>query len=289
MNKVLVTGATGFIGRRVVSRLRKEGWDVLAVSRNGEGGVSLDLKDTEFVRFFLKKERPDHLMHLAWNVNANSMESLENLEWVIASLELLKAFAENGGKKAVFAGSCAEYDWRYGFLSEDLTPLASGSFYGVSKSALGKLALAYAQQSHLDFAWGRIFFLYGVGEKRDRLVPSLISSFLKGEIPDLRNPHIRRDYLYVDDVAAALLALLSSSFNGSVNIASGEAIRLADIGCKIARLLGREVPPCWGSEMIGEELYPLVLGDVRRLNEIIGFKPAVTWDKGLRDTIEKFI
>ena len=146
MAKVLVTGASGFIGCRVVSGLLEKGWHVLPVSLSGRGGLSLDLKNTEAVRRFLKRECPDHLIHLAWNVNAGYMESIENLEWVTASLELLKAFAENGGQRAVLAGSCIEYDWKYGFLSEDLTPLGSDSLYVVSKSALYKMALAYAEQ-----------------------------------------------------------------------------------------------------------------------------------------------
>lgn len=287
MTKVLVTGATGFIGRRVVSRLREEGAYVLPISLSGRGGVSLDLKNAEAVKCFLERECPDHLIHLAWNVNAGYMESLENLEWVTASLELLKAFAKNGGQRAVFAGSCIEYDWKYGFLSEDLTPLGSDSLYAVSKSALYKMALAYAMRVNLSFAWGRIFFLYGDGEKRERLVPSLIDAFLKGDKPNLKYPHLRRDYLHVDDVAAALVALLSSACTGAINIASGEAVRLGDIGRKIAFLMGCPAPD-WGEQHdTGTPPSPLVLGDVRKLAEIVGFRPLVSWEDGLLTMIEQ--
>lgn len=287
MAKILVTGATGFIGRRVVSELLEKGWHVLPVSLSGRGGLSLDLKNTEAVRCFLKRECPDHLIHLAWNVNAGYMESIENLEWVTASLELLKAFVENGGQRAIFAGSCIEYDWKYGFLSEDLTPLGSDSLYAVSKSALYKMTLAYAEQVGVSVAWGRIFFLYGEGEKRERLVPSLIDAFLKGDRPNLKFPHLRRDYLHADDVAAAFVALLSSACTGAINIASGEAVRLGDIGRKIASLLGRQAPD-WGEQRDTKvpTACPLVLGDVRKLTDIVGFKPLVSWNEGLSHMIE---
>lgn len=287
MTKVLVTGATGFIGLRVVSRLLEEGAHVLPVSLSGRGGVSLDLKNTEAVKCFLKRECPDHLIHLAWNVNAGYMESVENLEWVTASLELLKAFAKNGGQRAVFAGSCIEYDWKYGYLSEDLTPLGSDSLYAVSKSALYKMALAYSRRMNLSFVWGRIFFLYGDGEKRERLVPSLIDAFLKGDRPNLKYPHLRRDYLHVDDVAAALVALLSSACTGAINIASGEAVCLGDIGRKIASLMGCQAPD-WGEQHdMRVPPCPLVLGDVRKLTEIVGFRPLVSWEDGLLTMIEQ--
>jgi len=283
--KVLVTGASGFIGCRVVSGLLEKGWHVLPVSLSGRGGLSLDLKNTEAVRRFLKRECPDHLIHLAWNVNAGYMESIENLEWVTASLELLKAFAENGGQRAIFAGSCIEYDWRYGFMSEELTPLAQGSLYGIAKNALHDVAAAYAARQGVSFAWGRVFFLYGDGEKRERLVPSLIDAFLHGRTPELRCPDVRRDYLHVDDVAAAFVAILKGQFEGAVNIASGEAISLGAIGRKIAGIL-RCAPPEWQSKT--EQQAPsLVLGDTRRLNDIIRFKPTTTWDVGLTAMIEK--
>lgn len=286
MAKVLVTGATGFIGRHVVPKLVDEGWDVLAVSRGGSGQTALDLKDKEAIGHLIASTRPDYLLHLAWDVTLGYMDNPNNLDWVASSLELLKAFSENGGKRAVFAGSCVEYDWRYGFMSEELTPLAQqGSLYGIAKNALHDVAAAYAACQGVSFAWGRVFFLYGDGEKRERLVPSLIDAFLHGQIPELRCPDARRDYLHVDDVAAAFVAILQGQFEGAVNIASGEAISLGAIGRKIAEIL-RCVPPKWQSKT-EQQVPSLVLGDTRRLNDIIRFKPTITWDVGLTAMIEK--
>lgn len=112
MAKILVTGATGLIGQYAVPQLTKAGHEVLAVSRSGKGpaGVSLNLHDTEAVSSFLKSSRPEYLLHLAWNVDPGYMTAPDNLDWVASSLHLLKIFAAEGGKRAVFTGSCIEYD-----------------------------------------------------------------------------------------------------------------------------------------------------------------------------------
>lgn len=284
--KVLITGATGTVGRCVIDQLlKRDDLDILAVSRSGRGqkGVALDLHDRHRVQQFLTKERPQYLLHLAWTLD---VDNPENLDWVTSSLELLKAFANNGGRRAVLAGSCSEYDWRYGFLSEELTPLHADTFYGTCKTALYSIASSYARKSELGFAWGRIFFLYGKGENKRRLVPDLIDAFLKGETPILKYPYIRRDYMHAEDVASALVGLLlNSSFNGAVNIASGEAVLLSEIADKIARIMGRPAS-IWKQDENNTPTYPLVLGDTQRLKYLLGFRPHISWEEGLLQMVQ---
>lgn len=285
--KVLVTGATGLIGSCAVSQLMNSGFDVLAVSRSGEGtsGISLDVHDYDSVSAFMKRERPEYLLHLAWNVNPGFYTSSDNLDWVVSSLNLLKIFAQNGGKRAVFAGTCCEYDMSYGFLQEDVTPLKPDSLYGTAKLSLYELASSWSAQMNLSFAWGRIFFLYGKNERRERIVPYIIDSFLKGEKPALKYPFILRDYTHSSDIAAGMTALLMSDFNGAVNISSGKAISLREIAEKAAMLIGCPVPEY--QEVYDENMPPLVIGDCRRLNHVIGFIPSVSWEEGLSEVIEE--
>ena len=286
--KVLVTGATGLIGKYALSSLMEKGFSTLGASRSGEGlsGVSLNIHDTEAVNNFIKKEKPDYLLHLAWNVDSGYMSSSENLDWIVSSLNLLKIFAQNGGKRAVFAGTCIEYDWRYGFLSEDFTPLESTSVYGSAKASLHKFASKWAENINLSFAWGHIFFLYGKGERNERIVPYIVDSFLKGEKPILKNPYILRDYMYAGDIADGLIALLFSDFKGSVNIASGSAVTLCDIAKKVAMLTNCSIPE-YEYTIHEDNIAPIVLGDTRRLNNIIGFKPKVSWEDGLCEIIKE--
>ena len=281
MAKVLVTGATGLIGSYAVRQLLSAGHEVIAVSRSGggPGGVSLDLNDSESVNALLAAQRPEYLLHLAWYVGQGYMTSPENLDWVVSSLNLLKTFAELGGKRAVFTGSCIEYDWDYGFMTEDFTPLKSGSLYGTAKASLYNLASSWAKHTGLSFAWGRVFFLYGRGEKPERIVPYIVSCLKRGEKPAMNFPHIMRDYMHASDVAGGLCAVMFSDFCGAVNIASGEAVRLCEIAGKIAGIIGCPVPEYEHND-IGT-MAPVVLGDSRRLNNIIGYRPKISWEEGL--------
>ncbi len=284
MTKILVTGATGFIGRHVVKQLRDAGGDIdiLTVSRTDstDADIQLDLQDTEAVRRLMQRIKPKKLLHLAWNVDEGYWESLENLNWLTASLELLKVFADNGGERAVFAGSCVEYDWKYGYLSESLTPLEPTSLYGISKVSLYKMTSAYAKQVGLSFAWGRVFFLYGEGEKKGRLVPSIIDSLLKGQPPVLKQPHLVRDYMHVKDVASAFVELLSSELEGAVNIASGCPVEIQEIARHICKIVGLENIRLMDQMKMRDEI-PILIGDTRRLTHELNFIPKIALIEGL--------
>ena len=285
LSKVLVTGATGVIGNYAVDILGDIGLEVFGVSRSGNGrhGIPLNLHDTGAVESFMKAHRPGYLLHLAWNMGAGSMSSTENLDWVMSSLSLLKIFAEYGGKRAVFAGSCFEYDMNYGFLSEDTTPLKSESFYGSSKTALYNLALKWSEIVGLSFAWGRIFFTYGRGERKERLVPDIIDSLLRGEKPKIRYPYILRDYTFAGDIAGGLVKLLLNDYCGAVNIGSGVAVPLCSIAEKAAVLMGCPIPE-YEIVPLGD-MPPMVAADTRRLNDVVGFRPSVSWEEGLSEMI----
>ncbi len=285
--RVLITGATGLIGRYAVAQLINAGFDVLAVSRSGCGasGISLDVHDSDALNVFMRREQPEYLLHLAWNVEPGFYTSTDNLDWVVSSLNLLKIFTENGGKRAVFAGTCCEYDMSYGFLQEDVTPMKPDSLYGTAKLSLYQLASSWAAKMNLSFAWGRIFFLYGKNERRERIVPYIIDSLLEGKKPELKYPFILRDYTYAEDVARGIAALLMSDFNGAVNISSGQAVALCDIAKRAALLMNCPVPEY--EEVYDENMPPLVVGDCRRLNHAIGFTPSVSWEEGLSEVIEE--
>ena len=285
MSKILITGATGVIGHYAVNQLLTKNFEVIAASRSGKGscGVSLDIHDLNAVNNLMQYSKPDYLLHLAWNIGEGYSNNPENFAWINSSLNLLKIFAENGGKRAVFAGSCFEYSPNYGLMIEDFTPLEPISIYGLAKSSLYKLATEYAKILNISFAWGRGFFLYGVGERDKRLVPYIIDSLLDGRIPAIKYPYITRDYMHAKDIAAGFINLLLNNFNGAVNIASGQAITLCDIAKKIALLMNSPVPEY--SRTDEGILTPLILADTRRLNNIINFKQKISWEDGLTEII----
>ena len=292
--RVLVTGATGCVGRHVLPLLVERGWDVVAVQSRraapqvaGVQWVQGDLLDPGDVRRIVDAARASHLLHLAWYIAPGKWAAApENFLWVRAGLDLAMAFKSAGGSRMVTAGSCLEYDWNAGVCVEDSTALAPHTTYGTCKHALQLLTSALMPDSGTSSAWGRIFFLYGPYEHPDRLVASVIRSVLSGQ--PARTSHGRqvRDYLYVADVADAFVRLLESDVTGPVNIASGIHITLKDIVTRIGALTGRPDLIQIGAIPPAATDTPVVVADVTRLKSKLSWTPAWDLDRGLGATID---
>jgi len=149
MSRILLTGATGFIGRHVLPRLQG---DVHAVTRHASpagDGVTWHRADLLASAAIVTEVRPEVLVHLAWYVEPGRYWTApENIRWVEASLALLRAFAAAGGRRAVLAGTSAEYDWQAlgGRCHEQRTPLRPATLYGAAKHALHTAAAPYAER-----------------------------------------------------------------------------------------------------------------------------------------------
>lgn len=237
MKKVLITGATGFIGQFALEPLRELGFEVHAVSSRSvpgeqENGViwhRADLLQPQDVARVTAGVRASHLLHLAWYVEHGKFwDAPENDLWVEASKGLFDQFVANGGKRVVAAGTCAEYDWKTGerIFSEATSPIAPASRYGRAKDDLHKYLAGVAERAGISYAWGRIFYLFGPGESKGRFIPMAIRTILRGETFTCNSPADAKDFVYVKDVAAAFAHILTSDVKGAVNIASGTAVRL---------------------------------------------------------------
>ena len=294
MKRVLVTGATGCVGRHAVPSLVSNGWDVHAIaSRQAPiplAGVTwhrADLLNAVEMAAAVRHASAGHLLHLAWYIAPGKWAAApENFAWVEASLALVRAFRDAGGARIVGAGSCLEYDWNYGYCCEARTPCAPHTVYGTCKHALQMLTSAFAAGGDLTSAWGRIFFLYGPHEHPDRLVTSVIRSLLAGEPARCSHGRQIRDYLFAGDVADAFVALLESDVTGPINIASGQAVALKDIVTRIGHLMGRPDLIRLGAIPAAATDTPLVVADTTRLSGALGWKPRRDLEDGLTKTIE---
>jgi nucleoside-diphosphate-sugar epimerase len=228
-----------------------------------------------------------HLVHLAWYIAPGRWAAApENFEWVQASLALLRAFKNGGGARVVTAGSCLEYDWRYGYCSESLTPCAPHTIYGACKHALQILSSALAQDGSFSSAWARIFFVYGPHEHPDRLVASVVRSLIAGAPARCSHGRQVRDYLFVEDVAGALVRLLESGVTGPINVGSGRAITLREIVLRIGEQIGRTDLIELGAIPQAATDTPLVVADTSRLSAELEWQPRWDLDRGLEKTIE---
>ncbi|MFC1643523.1 NAD-dependent epimerase/dehydratase family protein [Chlamydiota bacterium] len=297
LKKVLLTGASGFIGRSTIPLLLKKGYSIHAVDISNKPSSIItsnnlfwhkcDLLNQNQQKSLIKEIKPDYLLHFAWyTVPGKYWTSLENHNWVIASSDLLKNFQENGGSRAIIAGTCAEYDWNYDYYSEEKTPLNPRTLYGSCKNDLHHKLSQFSKKTGMSSAWGRIFFLYGPYEAKARLIPSVIRSLLQNQSAKCTHGNQIRDFIHVEDVASAFITLMESNLEGPVNIASGEPITLKTIIYAIADLLGKnhliEL-----NALSAQENEPLSLvADVSKLNHLLNWKPKITLREGLINTVD---
>lgn len=295
MKRVLVTGASGFIGLNSLPLLKRLGYEVHAVSGSqsvwsGDSDInwhSANLLNAGDVESLLRMVKPTHLLHFAWYaIPGKFWTAHENLDWVMATIGLMRAFSEQGGQRAVMAGSCAEYDWNFDFCSETSTPCRPTTLYGASKYSSQLLLDAWSIQEDMSSAWGRIFFLYGPREHSSRLVPHVIRSLMHGEPARCTHGEQVRDFMHVEDVAAAFVALLDSKVRGIVNIASGEPLILKDMIREIANQLGRRELVLLGAIQPSSADPPRLVADITRLHDEVGFRPVYNLKSGITQTIE---
>jgi len=287
---ILVTGGSGFLGRYCLQRLDKQRANVHAVSRTRNGraadGVTwhqLDLRVPGAADELIATLRPSHLLHLAWVATPETYrDSPENVDWLEASLALLHAFGQYGGRRLVGIGSSAEYGFTEGACLEDVTAIRPLSIYGKCKAALSIATDAYANRFGFSAAWGRVFLIFGPGDSPLRLFPSLLAAIVAGKPVRLTDGRQIRDFIYISDAAGALVCLLENAdANGVFNIGTGRGIAVRQaMECFADKLGARDLLQIGALPRRPDEPLSLV-ADMSKLERVLSWRAPTPFEIGL--------
>jgi len=242
MKKILVTGATGFIGNYVVEELLRRGHHVIATSSKKENAVAknwfrkviykpFDFSNFDstvnYVEYF---NHPDLLIHLAWKGLPNYKSDFHVKENLPNDIRFLKSLMDNGLKDITVTGTCLEYGMKEGCLSENMESEPTIP-YSVAKNELRKFLENYAFVNHVSFKWVRLFYIYGKGQNRNSLLSQLENAILKKEkVFNMSEGDQVRDYLSVELAAQYIVKIaLQKKTTGIINCCSGKPVKIIDL------------------------------------------------------------
>jgi UDP-glucose 4-epimerase len=293
MARVLVTGATGFIGTRAVAALAVHGAEIHAIVVEPDGSVPgaqshvVDLFDEPAVGAVLERVRPEYLLHLAWYVEHGKFwTSPQNLAWAVRTGSLVRQFARAGGRRVVGVGTCAEYGSAEGTCSESTTPVLPSTVYGQAKASAWFLMQAAAAVAGIEAAWARVFHLFGPGEPEARLIPSIVKPLLAGAPATCRAGLHLRDLIAVSDLGDALAAITLSSVTGAVNVGSGTRVQLGEVARRLATLCGHEALLTVEEGMPTPDNPRVLVPQLDRLQQEVGWHTPTSLDVRLAEVVD---
>jgi nucleoside-diphosphate-sugar epimerase len=272
MKRFLITGATGFVGKQVIRILNKTDSKITIVVRDGKEGLLSEFLNIENIIstpdlfaedadwWAQKCKNIDVIIHLAWYAEPGRyLNSKKNLDCLIGSLKLAKGAVKAGIKRLVGIGTCLEYDLSLGTLSVD-TPLKPITPYADTKVALYSSLSNLLPLCAVEFAWCRLFYLYGEDEDHRRLMGYLHSKLEKNEVAKLSSGEQIRDFLDVAIAGQMIAEVALGKQTGPINICSGIPITVREFAERIADEYGKRNLLNFGSRPNNLTDPPYVLG-----------------------------
>jgi nucleoside-diphosphate-sugar epimerase len=239
--KILVTGATGFIGNYVITELLKRNCTIIASSSNIEKAkekkwfsevnfISLDFKDfNDSINYYEYFDKPDLMIHLAWEGLPNYKAAFHTEINLPRHQAFLSNLIKNGLPDLTVTGTCFEYGMQEGCLSEEMEAKPANS-YAIAKDSLRKQLEQLQQQKAFQLKWVRLFYMYGEGQNPNSLLSQLDRALANGEkIFNMSGGEQVRDYLPVEKVAEYIVAIaLQKTITGIINCCSGKGIKIKE-------------------------------------------------------------
>lgn len=277
--RVVVTGASGFLGSQIVTKLLSNKHEVLQITRRSINPLE------QIVEY-----QPDAVVHCAWSGGNNyeDVNSLEQISNVYNGLELLKALNVLPNKpKFIGFGSFAEYGNIANLAQEEDWEKPTNT-YGLSKLTLKNYSKAFCEQQGMPWSWIRPCYVYGPGDVCTRLIPTLVGKLVKQEKVSLDSCDKIIDYIYVDDFVDFAYSVITQSAEGVYNICSGQQYQLREVVTTIARLTGAEHLVTFGESSSRTLTSTHICGSNLKVRKLNSFNSLTPLTEGLTKTIEYF-
>jgi nucleoside-diphosphate-sugar epimerase len=288
--KILVTGASGFLGSHLCRRLIEEGAEIHALSRsarpNGRGSVrwwQADTTDIATVRRIFSETKPGVIFHLAGLVTAASglelvLPTLHSL--LVSTVNVLTVAAETGCGRVVLAASLTE-------PIPDNIEATPSSPYAAAKWAGSAYGRMFCKLYGLPVVIVRPFMTYGPGQDNRKLIPYVTLSLLRGETPSLSSGNWEADWIYIDDVTDGLLAAaqVPAIPESTIDLGSGTLVPVRMIVQHLVDLIGPRTAPLFGA-LADRPLEQVRVADLRYASKTLGWRPTVLLLKGLECTVD---
>lgn len=301
--RILVSGATGFVGANLVREALQKGAEIHVITRPNSNKWRLatvldriyehcaDISQYQQIDAEVRGVKPDIIFHTAaygTNSHENNLQKMHDAN-VIGTANLLKAVKKLGFELFVNTGSSSEYGPKDTPMTENAS-VEPINEYGKSKAAATLLCQSCAQKYNLPIVTLRLFSPYGYFEDRQRLVPSVILSCLRRENPRISSTSFVRDFVFIEDVVAAYMSCdASSAVPGEVfNIGSGQQHTVGDVVNTIVQLTGANVTPERGHPQKWPREPPLWQADISKAREMLDWSPVYNLDRGLAATVDWF-
>ena len=242
--KILITGSTGFLGTEICSQLKKRNIKAICLFRNQKKKyknqnikwINSDLKISKINYDKIKSFEPECIFHLAWDKIPifNKKTCTQNLNQSIRFLEKITKIKSI--KKVIISGSCNEYHIKKGIKKEN-SKLDLKNHFSNSKNSLYFFSKKLCKKRGIKLAWFRIFYLYGINQRKEALIPYIINSVKNKKKININNPDLKLDYINVTDVANFFYKTLEISFSsGAYNLGTSKSISIKSILRKILKV-----------------------------------------------------
>lgn len=288
--KVFLTGATGLIGKELIQPLKDAGFEIYALTIDNENpdcGINWikgNIFDDEFIKEVFEKIKPEYLLNMAWATTGDYLTSDINYKFLNSGINLIRAFKSNGGKRAVFAGTCFEYKFKNTPLKEDDELDSAKTTYTFCKNKLREIAEFYCKQEGISFGWGRIFYVFGRNENKTRLAGMIVDKLKNNEEIIIKSGNLLKDYMYSKDIAGAFVKFLDSDVEGVVNICTGKPVLIKDFAFEFGRQMNKESLIIYKDEPSSQP--PIIVGDNTKLTNEVGYNLKYTLYQAIKEILE---